>query len=60
MDPEMKIEQTDNGWVLEFIGGDSLEKRKVCHKWKDVIKELDEYFGWWDLEGKQYKENPYE
>ena len=48
---EMKIEQTDNGWVLEFLGHDHLAKRVVCLSWKAVLKELNEYFGWYDFDG---------
>lgn len=49
---QMRIEQTNNGWVLEYTGHDCLDKKVVCLKWADVLKQLDEYFGWWDVNDK--------
>ncbi len=48
MKPEIVITQVDNGWVLKFVGHDSLPKIKVCLRWEEVLKELDDYFGWYD------------
>lgn len=59
LDLVMEIEQTDNGWVLRYTGHDVLPKERVYHKWGDVLKELNAYFGWYDLAGKQFKANPY-
>jgi len=43
----MDIEQSDNGWILRFTGHDCLAKVVVCSKWEDVLKELEDYFGWY-------------
>lgn len=59
MDLRMTIEQGDNGWVLRYTGHDCLDKVKICSKWSDVKRELNEYFGWWNTEGKHSKTNPY-
>jgi hypothetical protein len=55
MNLEMTIEQGDNGWVLRYCGHDCLGKYIVCKKWDDVLKEMDEYFGWYDSDGHQRK-----
>lgn len=59
MNLKMTITQGDNGWILTFKGHDGLDKTVVCKEWEEVIKELDDYFGWYDLGGKHYKKNPY-
>lgn len=46
---KMVIEQTDNGWILEYTGNDCLHKHRVYGKWSEVLKELDEYFGWYEF-----------
>jgi len=43
----MKIEQSDNGWILTFTGHDCLDKVKSFNDWKDVLAELEDYFGWY-------------
>ena len=48
------ITQGDNGWVLEY--DENLKSHKIlCPKWNDLTKSLDEYFGWYDFEGKLRK-----
>jgi len=47
MQLEMTITQTNNGWILRFVGHDLLDKVIVHQDWGKVIKELEEYFGWW-------------
>jgi hypothetical protein len=56
---QMEIEQTDNGWILRFTGHNCLDVIKIYSEWEDVLKELDEYFGWANLDGKWFKKNPY-
>jgi len=50
MSPEMKIEQTDNGWILSYYEN-SQDKITVCTTWEAVLNILDEYFGWYDVKG---------
>lgn len=52
---KMEIEQGDNGWILKYCGHDLLEKKVVCSSWKKVLRELDDYFGWYDTDGKLSK-----
>jgi len=52
---EMTIEQTDNGWILSYTGHDVLQKTTVHKSWKSVLRELNEYFGWYDINGKLSK-----
>lgn len=59
IDLEMEIKQGNNGWILKFIGHDGLEKTIICKKWVEVKREIDDYFGWYNLEGKHSKINPY-
>lgn len=47
--------QGDNGWVLEYFGHDCLNKKVVTTRWARVIKEVNEYFGWYNIDGKQSK-----
>jgi len=55
----MEITQMDNGWLLDFIGHDALEKKVLCREWDEVIKVMDDHFGWYDAKGKFLKKNPY-
>jgi hypothetical protein len=48
----MDIEQGDNGWILRYTGHDCLSKTVVCKTWEEVINELENYFGWYNLSGK--------
>ncbi len=52
----MNIEQTDNGWILTYEGHDCLDKRSVHKHWKSVIKELNEYFGFFTFNGERTKD----
>jgi hypothetical protein len=52
---EMNIEQTDNGWILSYLGHDCLEKKSVHQSWQSVLNELDEYFGYYTFDGKLTK-----
>lgn len=52
---EMTIRQGDNGWILSYTGHDILSKEKVFANWSEVLGELEEYFGWWDMDGKHSK-----
>ncbi len=52
---EMTVKQGDNGWILNFVGRSGQEKVVVCTEWNNVFTELDDYFGWYDLAGKQTK-----
>ena len=60
MELQMTIEQGDNGWILKYLGHDCLHKTIVTTKWARVIKEVNEYFGWYDLEGKHSKKPFYD
>lgn len=60
MDLEMVIEQGDNGWILTYTGHDCKHKTVVTTRWARVIKEVNEYFGWYDSEGKQSKKPFYD
>jgi len=52
MQLRMDIEQGDNGWILRYTGHDCLSKTVVCKTWEEVINELENYFGWYNLSGK--------
>ena len=56
MELEMTITQGDNGWVIEYRESDCSEKKVVTTSWARVIKEVNDYFGWYDSEdGHSYK-----
>ena len=50
---KLTITQTDNGWVLEYLGYDCLHKQKVFTKWTSVEKALREYFGFYGINNKK-------
>jgi len=55
MELEMTIQQGDNGWILKFCGHDYLDRTVICKRWPEVIRELNDYFGWLDMQGKETK-----
>lgn len=56
----MAITQGDNGWVMKYTGLDGLEKEVVTTRWARVEKEINDYFGWYDLSGKHSKKPFYD
>ena len=58
MNLKMVIKQGDNGWILEFTGHDSRRKVVVCSEWSELLKKIDDYFGWYNMDGHLLKKNP--
>ena len=56
LNPQMNIQQIDHGWIIWYTGRDCLTKTKIFQKWTDVLKELDEYFGWYGYDDVLRKE----
>jgi len=57
---EMTITQSDNGWILDYLGHNVMRKRIVTTRWARVEKEVKDYFGWYDINGKQTKKPFYD
>lgn len=60
MELEMVITQSDNGWILSYFGHDCLDKKVVTTRWARVEKEINDYFGWYDIGGKHSKKPFYD
>jgi hypothetical protein len=45
---EVTITEADNGWIVNYFGGDALGHSKVFTSWGGVLEELKSAF---DIEG---------
>mgnify|MGYP001598902337 CR=1 FL=1 len=57
---EMTISQGVNGWVIEYPGHNCLKREVITTRWDRVIKEVNDYFGWYNADGKHSKKPFYD